>query len=477
MTGRSKRLIEGLTALCLAVVLTGCSAAAPAVTQSENAAVDETDTTKETGSEASTDSADEKTADDAVAGTSGAEDPAETGEASGLADEAGEDSEPEKDESEAENDPILKGIVTRSHPEGEAYEFTKSMGAGWNLGNTFDAYMDTGLSDEMDTETCWHGVRTTEAAIRGIKDAGFSTIRIPVSWHNHVSGPDHTISEQWMDRVNEVVDWSLDAGLKVIINIHHDNHPEANGYYPDKAHLEQSKKYVGDIWKQVAQRFKDYGDDLIFESLNEPRLVGHESEWWFPVDSPPDDVRESVECINVLNQLFLDTVRGVEGSHRTCYVLCPGYDASPDGVCVEGFEKPTDAEDIENRVLLSVHAYTPYEFALNQSGTDVFRPSNTSDTNDIKAFMNKLYSRYINKGTPVVITEFGALDKKGNLESRCDYAAWYTAFASALGIPCIWWDNNNFAGSGEIFGIYDREKCEFTLPEIKDRLIKYSIKP
>ncbi len=456
------RTADKILALLLATALTGCGTPkAPEPAPAEEI--------KEAGEEIK----------EAAEETKETEEEQPQAEEAAPSDESAEASDETAEEEAAEDtpDPMLIGIVERGVPEGEAFEFTRSLGAGWNLGNTFDAYMDQGLSDEMDAETCWHGVKTTKEAIEGIKDAGFSTIRIPVSWHNHVSGADHTISPQWMDRVNEVVDWALDAGLKVIINIHHDNHPEANGYYPDKAHLEQSKKYVGDIWSQLAERYKDYGDDLIFESLNEPRLVGNDSEWWFPVSSPPDDVKESVECINELNQLFLDTVRSVEGSHRTCYVLCPGYDASPDGICVEGFELPKDADDIENRVLLSVHAYTPYEFALNQSGTDKFRATNSTDTADIKAFMNKIYAKYVNKGTPIVITEFGALDKHGNLESRCDYAAWYTAFAASVGIPCVWWDNNNFAGSGEIFGIYDREKCEFTLPEIKDMLIKYSIRP
>ena len=454
--------------LLLAAALTGCSAGAPAALSDaqtdEPAAQEQTIGAQESVTEEETEEAEQ------------IQPQAEETEASDESADASDETD-EQEAAEETPDPLLIGIVERSVPDGEAYEFTRSLGAGWNLGNTFDAYMDQGLTDEMDAETCWHGVKTTKEAIQGIKDAGFSTIRIPVSWHNHVSGADHTISPEWMDRVNEVVDWALDAGLKVIINIHHDNHPEANGYYPDKAHLEQSKKYVGDIWSQLAERYKDYGDDLIFESLNEPRLVGHDSEWWSPVSSPPDDVKEAVECINELNQLFLDTVRSVDGSHRTCYVLCPGYDASPDGICVAGFELPKDADDIENRVLLSVHAYTPYDFALNQSGTDKFRASNSVDTADIKAFMNKIHAKYVNKGTPIVITEFGALDKHGNLEARCEYAAWYTAFAASLGIPCIWWDNNNFSGSGEIFGIYDREKCEFTLPEIKDMLIKYSIRP
>ena len=115
-------------------------------------------------------------------------------------------------------------ILRREIPDNEAMDFLKKMGVGWNLGNTFDAIKQgwNANADEMTLETSWCGVRTTEAMFDALKEAGFTSVRIPVSWHDHVSGEDHEISERWMSRVQEVVDWAYDRGFYVILNIHHD---------------------------------------------------------------------------------------------------------------------------------------------------------------------------------------------------------------------------------------------------------------
>lgn len=144
-------------------------------------------------------------------------------------------------------------------PDNEALEFVKDMQLGWNLGNTFDA-SNCGASDELEYESAWVGIKTTKEMIHTIADAGFKTIRIPVSWHNHVDA-EYRISEAWMDRVQEVVDWALEEELYVILNIHHDN--EEGFMYPSYEHLEQSKKYVQAVWEQIAERFAEYDEKLI----------------------------------------------------------------------------------------------------------------------------------------------------------------------------------------------------------------------
>ncbi len=370
-------------------------------------------------------------------------------------------------------------IMKRVLPESEALSFTRSLGAGWNLGNTLDAYQDGSLakdlSDELKTETCWQPVATNKEMFVAIREAGFSSVRIPVSWHNHIMDENCTISPVWLDRVNQIVDWALEADLKVILNIHHDNHPEAKGFYPDQAHRAQSVKYIGAVWQQLAERFRDYDDRLIFESMNEPRLVGTESEWWFDVNEPEAAVRESITVINELNQLFVDTVRCVEGSHRTCYLMCPGYCASPDGALCEAYVLPTDAEDIRDHLIVSVHAYTPYHFALEDNGTGEFDPFVSEDTQEIKTFQYKLYEKYVSKGIPVVIGEFGARDRDGNVEARAAFAGYYAANAAANGMPVLWWDNGAFSGSGEVFGLLDRSTGEWRYPEIRDAIVRHAI--
>ena len=453
------------TALIMAFILTtgmillgGCGAGQPADTDpavSESA--DTADAQTETDAEQTTDTVEEDTQ---------------------QPDDAAEETEDTSEEASNTSGLALSDGITIPEinapelnlPDNEGIEFVKNLGVGFNLGNTFDAYSDPTPADEMDTETCWHHTYTTQQMIKDIHAYGFDVIRIPVSWHNHVDG-DVNISAQWLERVNEVVDWAIDDGMYVIINIHHDNHPAANGLYPDKAHLEQSKKYVGRIWEQLSERFADYDEHLIFEAMNEPRLVDTEYEWDFKAGQA--NCREATECINELNQLFVDTVRASGGNNATRYLMCPGYAASMDGGTSPFFELPSDIDGNESRIILSIHAYTPYNFALEYPGVSDFDVDNKERTNDINSFMNKLYMDYVSQGTPVIIGEFGSRDKNGNLQDRVNFSAYFSAYAHARGIPCILWDNNEFSGSGEIFGVYDRKNPANSKTDIIAALMAY----
>ena len=310
--------------------------------------------------------------------------------------------------------------------------------------------------------------------IDAVKAAGFKTLRLPVSWHNHVSGDHYTISEAWLDRVQEVLDYAVDDDMYVILNIHHDTDKEY--CYPDKEHLEQSLSYMTFIWEQLADRFGDYDEHVIFESINEPRLVETDHEWWLDMNAA--ECVEAVECINEWNQNFVDVVRKTGGNNATRYLMVPGYDASADGVLNDKFVLPTDTAENEGKILVSLHAYIPYHFALQAAteneSIDQFNASEKTSTNDIDQMMEKLYAKYISNEIPVVIGEFGARDKNGNLQSRVDYAAYYIAAARAYGMSCNWWDNNAFTGDGELFGLLDRKTVTWRYPKIVDALMKYA---
>ena len=348
-------------------------------------------------------------------------------------------------------------------PESEGLQFVESLRLGWNLGNTFDA-SDCNVQDEMDYEKAWCGTYTTIEDIAAVKAAGFQTVRIPVSWHNHVD-ENFRISKAWLTRIKEVVDWCLACDLHVIVNTHHDNAEEY--YYPDTAHLESSKAYLSAVWSQLGKAFRDYDDRLILESMNEPRLVGTNYEWILDESSPQG--KDAVACINILNQLFVDTIRSSGGGNVTRYLLCPGYAASADGALADGFALP---EDAQNRVIVSVHSYTPYDFALNTKGTDAFDRKNPSDSNPVLMIMDDLYGKFVMNGIPVLLGEFGALNKD-NLEARIDYTAFYVAAARAHGMTCCWWDNNSFAGSGENFGLLFRKTATYNYPDIVKAMLAY----
>lgn len=358
-----------------------------------------------------------------------------------------------------------------SMPDNEALSFVRDMKAGWNLGNCFDAYDCNWLSDPMDYETAWCKAKATKELILELKAQGFNSIRIPVSWHNHLDNS-WNIDSKWMDRVQEVVDYAYDEGMYVIINIHHDN--DADHEYPSYAKLDNSKKYITKIWTQIAERFADYDEHLIYETMNEPRQVGTEHEWWIN-DVHSDTAKECFDCVNQLNQTAVDTIRSVDKGYNTSrYIMCPGYCASPEFALVNEFKLPDDNKcSAENRLILSVHAYTPYNFALDLNGTDSFDIASGKGTDEINSFMRRLYNSYVVKGIPVVIGEYGALDKHGNTDSRMQFTAYYVATARYYGLTTLWWDNNALNAEGECFQIIDRSTLKWSFPEIRDQIMYY----
>ena len=358
-------------------------------------------------------------------------------------------------------------------PDTEGLRFTRKLKAGWNLGNTFDAKDDGVGFSGRDYETYWSGARTTRELIRAVHEAGFNFIRMPVSWHNHVTDADYTVDPAWMARIKEVTDWILDEGMYVIINIHHDN--EKDCLYPSTSRYEQSEKYVTAIWRQVCKTFADYDDRVIFESMNEPRLVGHETyEWWLNMSDA--QCRDAVNCINRLNQAFVDTVRSSGGQNAGRYLLVPGYCAAPDWALIKEFKLPEDT--VPDRIMVEVHAYTPYNYALNKADPDsrFDLEKDAGKKKEIADFMTRLYNRYIRQGIPVVIDEFGAMRKNtGDLQDRVNFTAYYAASASARGITCAVWDNSNLNDSGEVFCLIDRNRVEWVYPEIAQALVENAL--
>ena len=345
----------------------------------------------------------------------------------------------------------------------EAINFTSKLGTGWNLGNTFDAFDNNFSGDEPEMEVCWCGVKTSGSLIKAIAEKGFKTIRIPVSWHNHVD-EDCRINAIWMNRVEEGVKQAFDCGLYVILNCHHDT--DENYCYPRKDLFEKSSKYISAVWQQIAERFQNYDERLIFEGMNEPRLRGTKYEWNF---NPKTELcRDAMECINKLNQIFTDVVRSCGAFNKTRYLMVPAYAAKPDVAASEYFKLPEDSA--ENRIIVSAHAYSPFSFCLESPGTDRFSEENAVQTGEIKAAINCLYEKFIANGVPVIMGEFGAQDKH-NIADRVRCVAYYIKAAREAQIPCCIWDNSYFEKGDEFFGLINRETAEWVYPEIADAAI------
>lgn len=364
--------------------------------------------------------------------------------------------------------PVFK-LLEEPVPESAAQSIVTAMGMGFNIGNSLDAvaFRDPGVTG-LDTETAWHNPKICRELIKGVRAGGFKSIRLPVSWHNHVSGEADTIDPAWMDRVEEIVKMCLEEGFYVVLNTHHDIR---EGFLlPDDSHIERSKAFMKNVWTQIAERFKDYDPDrLHFESMNEIRVPKASYEWTPDPENP--ECRAAMLNVNELNRIFLETVRASGGNNATRLLVLPGYSTSVEGCCFEGFKLPKDS--VEGRLIVSAHVYSPAHFVfLVDHGEDIktFDPSKKECTDPIDERLEKLYNRFVKNGIPVSINEFGTVDKN-NLEDRVKCLAYTAAKAKSLGINCCYWDNGRFNMYGEAMAIFDRRTNTFPRKEPLEALI------
>ncbi|MDR0220087.1 MAG: glycoside hydrolase family 5 protein [Lachnospiraceae bacterium] len=337
-----------------------------------------------------------------------------------------------------------------------ATELVSGMKLGWNLGNTLDA-LNAGASRESPPsawETNWGNPETTPELIETVLASGINVIRIPVTWEAHMDpANNYQVEESWLNRVQEIVDYAYDAGAYVILNTHHET-----WNYPYGANGDQTAEIIEKLWTQIAKRFENYGERLIFEGMNEPRKVGTNVEWnggdW-----------EGWLLVNHYNEVFVQTIRKSGGNNPYRILMITPYAASVWGQAMQSLEIPDD-----DKIIVSIHAYEPYAFALQIPG----RGNWNNDTANIDLIMGRLDEIFISKGIPVIIGEFGAMYKnaEGNEADRGDWAAYYTGKARAIGIPCVWWDNGAVSGSGELFGIIDRRSYEWQFPLVLEGLKK-----
>ena len=320
-------------------------------------------------------------------------------------------------------------------------DYLKNLGAGWVLGNTFDA---TSGKSGVDLETAWQKDLTTEAAIKAVHAAGFETIRIPVSWGKHMNS-DYVIDSAWMARVHQVVDWAYNDGMHVIINIHHDNlgTPSATsklGFYPNSSHKEDSLTFVNSVWTQLSEEYKNYDDKLIFETLNEPRLCGTSDEWWIDANSPNANAKDAVAVIDAMNQSIVNIIRASGGNNANRYIICPGYAASINGAKLASM--PSDPAG-SGKILRSIHCYDPYELCLGSSTDHTSAKAITFSDSAKSALQNsfKSYKALADSGIPIIIDEMGITDKQNEI-NRSLWAAEAFRLSKESNIPCVMWDNN-----------------------------------
>lgn len=326
-----------------------------------------------------------------------------------------------------------------------AKDLVAQMKVGWNLGNTMDATGGSGL----DAETSWGNVETTKLMIDQVKDAGFNVFRLPVSWGTHMD-ENYTVDEAWMNRVQEIVDYGIDNGMFVILNTHHEE-----WYMPKKDHADKDVEQLKALWKQICDRFQGYDEHLIFEGVNEPRLRGEGNEWIGDA--------ESREVVNQYAKAFVETVRASGGNNPNRCIMVTPYAASSTKQNMEALEVPQG----DDKIIVSIHAYLPYSFALDTAGTDQY----TSIDSSITTLFTDINEVFLSKGIPVIIGEFGSVNKV-NTEARVQCVKDYLSTAKQYGVPCCWWDNGTRIGNGENFGLLNRSEGGWYFPEIVDAIME-----
>jgi len=358
-----------------------------------------------------------------------------------------------------------------------AAELIANIRMGWSLGNTLDAhgepegfpwlgggiYANTTVSQ---LELAWSRPLTTIDHFTTIKEAGFNAVRIPVTWYK-ACDPDLNIREDWMARVIEVVGYAVTNDLYIILNTHHDDIL----FRLLDNEIEESKKALAIVWEQIAETFKDYDEKLLFEGLNEPRTIGSPMEW-------RGGTSEEHNNLNILNQVFVDTVRKTGGNNAHRVLLVPTYAASAVEIAQRALVIPDDTA--KDKIIVSIHYYEPWSFALRtgEGSVTTWDANNRNDTLPITRAADLAHELFVSKGIPVIIGEMGAMNRD-NLEARVAWAEFYTAYAKSKGIPCFWWDNGSYWvvsrrdwGWEQTFGLLDRENIKIAHPEIVEALMR-----
>lgn len=329
---------------------------------------------------------------------------------------------------------IAEALLFPEIPQTKSTEFAKKLGAGWNLGNTLEA-CEKGSEEKMglESEAYWGNPYTTKKTIEAVKNAGFKTVRIPITWAPHLGdAPDYKIDEDWLARVKQIVDWVLECDMYAVINVHHD---DAFWLVTDKEIEEKSIEILTKIWAQLAEEFKNYDERLIFDIMNEPRVVGAEEEWY-----GTDEYRE---VVNKLHKEAVETIRKSGGNNETRFLMLSTYAAKEHKDNVKALVLPDD-----EYLLVTIHFY--YGTAHQSEFLDCENKLTLKDKKEIYDTFRLLYNNFVSKGIGVVNGEFGWTDRenKGYLREK---AIFYVETASKFGIPCFVWDN------GESFRLFNRE--------------------
>ena len=338
----------------------------------------------------------------------------------------------------------------------------EGMRCGINIGNSLDCFTETHDA----TETSWGNPVITKEMIEMFADKGFGILRVPVTWDDHFGpAPDYRIDTKWMNRVKQVVDWGLESGMTVILNMHH----EFRWMRCSLENLWEILPKYRILWQQIASEFEDYDERLILQGTNEPTLMGGENCSW---GSGTEDVRAA---INAINHTFVRTIREEKGYNKSRWLCVTGMAARPLEACMKDMIFPKD-----EHLIYTLHCYTPDRFVFERDRRIDTPFFDEKAKDEVYAMFEdiKKYSRLYD--IPVMITEFGAVAKKlpdgsYNTEERIKFVDYFRKCADDLNIPYVWWDNNYLVEGDEHFGLFDRAKGKCLFDDLVYAITKQGV--
>ncbi len=317
-------------------------------------------------------------------------------------------------------------------------QLVEDMTFGWNLGNTLDVCQadrdgDGKINEHVEAgekvdETLWGNPKATKELFTSLKKNGVNAVRIPVTWRDHMDS-NGNIDREWMDRVQQVVDYAYSQGMYVIINVHHDGggDPKFGAWIIEESQNDYNtfmKKYKN-VWKQIAERFKNYSDYLIFESMNE---VGFDTLY-------NKNKADAYNLINKINQDFVDIIRATGGNNAKRHLLIAGYYTDIERTCDSLYKMP---DDKAGRCILSVHYYTPWDFCT----CDIKHTWGTnSEVRQMETLIGKMKKNFVDKGIPVIIGEYAA--SGSDLSSCIFFIEKLNKLCSDYGIATFIWDSGS----------------------------------
>ncbi|WP_111319362.1 cellulase family glycosylhydrolase [Algoriphagus chordae] len=333
-------------------------------------------------------------------------------------------------------------------------ELAQEMGKGWNLGNTLEA---------IGSETAWGNPETSKLLIDQVKAAGFNAVRIPVAWSKFSNADKFTIDAAWMARVQEVVDYVIDNDMYAVMNIHWDE----GWMQPTYAQQDYVNDRLEKMWIQIALNFRDYDDHLLFAGTNEVMVDGD-----YSAPKP-----EYYQVQNSFNQTFVDAVRSTGGRNTYRNLAVQTFNTNID-YGLSFFEMPSD--QTEGRLMVEVHYYDPYEFALREDETITQWGKDATDASKTASYgresfadgqFQKMKTKFIDEGTPVLMGEYGAIDKKAsdNDVYREYYLHYITKSATDHGLVPFYWDNGYAGDYG--FALFNRSSGAQIYPDMIKAII------